>query len=134
MALLEQCDVAHAFPPWDPTAHKGSFGHVLVVAGSVGKTGAAALAAWRRPAQRRGAGYVAAPASLNPILEMNLTEVMTEPLPETDAHTIALDALEPLLRLAEGKTAVAIGPGLGTHPSTQQLVRALLGRCVSPWW
>jgi NAD(P)H-hydrate epimerase len=105
---------------------------VLVVAGSVGKTGAAVLAALA--AQRSGAGLVtlAAPASLNPILEMKLTEVMTEPLPETDEHTIGLDALEPLLRLAEGKTAVAIGPGLGTHPATQQLVRALLARLRLP--
>ena len=132
MALLEQGDVAPAFPPRDPAAHKGSFGHVLVVAGSVGKTGAAVLAALA--AQRSGAGLVtlAAPASLNPILEMKLTEVMTEPLPETDGHTIGLDALEPLLRLAEGKTAVAIGPGLGTHPATQQLVRALLARLRLP--
>ncbi|MEI8191200.1 MAG: NAD(P)H-hydrate dehydratase, partial [candidate division NC10 bacterium] len=132
MALLEPGDVAPAFPPRDPTAHKGSFGHVLVVAGSVGKTGAAVLAALA--AQRSGAGLVtlAAPASLNPILEMKLTEVMTEPLPETDGHTIGLDALEPLLRLAEGKTAVAIGPGLGTHPATQQLVRALLARLRLP--
>jgi NAD(P)H-hydrate epimerase len=124
--------VAPAFPPRDPAAHKGSFGHVLVVAGSVGKTGAAVLAALA--AQRSGAGLVtlAAPASLNPILEMKLTEVMTEPLPETDGHTIGLDALEPLLRLAEGKTAVAIGPGLGTHPATQQLVRALLARLRLP--
>ena len=132
VGLLERADVASAFPARDPSAHKGNFGHVLVVAGSVGKTGAAALAALA--AQRTGAGLVtlAVPASLNAILEVKLTEVMTEPLPETEAQTIGLDALEPLTRLAHGKSAVAIGPGLGTHPATQRLVRALVARLHLP--
>lgn len=124
--LLEAADVAPAFPPRDPAAHKGTFGHVLVVAGSVGKTGAAALCALA--AQRVGAGLVtlAVPESLNDILAVKLTEVMTAPLPETPARTIASEALKPLRALAEGKSAVAIGPGLTTHPSTRQLVCDLL--------
>jgi NAD(P)H-hydrate epimerase len=132
VGLLETADVQGAFPARDPAAHKGSFGHVLVVAGSVGKTGAAALAALG--AQRIGAGLVtlAAPASLNDILEVKLTEVMTVPVPETEARTVDLAALEPLLRLAEGKDAVAIGPGLGTHPATQALVRELVTRLRLP--
>jgi hydroxyethylthiazole kinase-like uncharacterized protein yjeF len=132
VGLLEPADVAIAFPARDPAAHKGSFGHVLVVAGSLGKTGAAALTALA--AQRSGAGLVtlAVPASLNAILEVKLTEVMTEPLPETETHSIGLDALERLAQLAEGKSVVAIGPGLGTHPATQQLVRALLTRLRLP--
>ena len=132
MGLLEAADVQGAFPAREPAAHKGSYGHVLVIAGSVGKTGAAALAALG--AQRIGAGLVtlAVPASLNDILEVKLTEVMTAPVPETEARTMALAALEPLLRLAEGKDAVAIGPGLGTHPATQALVRELVTRLRMP--
>ena len=126
VGLLEMLDVARAFPRRDPVAHKGTFGHVLVIAGSVGKTGAAALAALA--AQRVGAGLVtlAIPQSLNDIMEVKLTEVMTEPVPETETRTIAREALPRLLALAEGKSAVAIGPGLSTHPSTQKLVRELL--------
>ncbi|HSB73941.1 MAG TPA: NAD(P)H-hydrate dehydratase [Candidatus Methylomirabilis sp.] len=126
LGLLEAADVVAAFPPRDPASHKGTFGHVLVVAGSVGKTGAAALCALA--AQRGGAGLVTlgVPESLNDILEVKLTEVMTEPLPETEARTLAGDSLKPLLALAEGKSAVAIGPGLTTHPSTRQLVCDLL--------
>src|SRR5574341_1052000 len=126
LGLLEAGDVAAAFPRRDPAAHKGTFGHVLVIAGSVGKTGAAALAG--QGAQRVGAGLVtlAVPESLNDILEVKLTEVMTAPLPETRERTVAGEALKPLLALAEGKSAVAIGPGLGTHPSTGQLVCDLL--------
>ncbi len=132
LGLLQDEDVAPAFPPRDAAAHKGTFGHVLVIAGSVGKTGAAALTSLA--AQRVGAGLVtlAVPHSLNDILEVKLTEVMTEPLPETEARTIGREALDRLLRLAEGKSAVAIGPGLGSHPSTQKLVHELLGSLRLP--
>jgi len=132
LGLLTPADVASAFPPRHAAAHKGSFGHVSVIAGSVGKTGAAALAALG--AQRIGAGLVtlAVPASLNDILEVKLTEAMTVPVPETESRTMSLGALDDLLRLAEGKSAVAIGPGLGTHPATQALIRELVTRLRVP--
>jgi NAD(P)H-hydrate epimerase len=132
LGLLEAEDVAPAFPRRDAAAHKGTFGHVLVIAGSVGKTGAAALASLG--AQRVGAGLVtlAIPHGLNDIMEVKLTEVMTEPVPETEAQTIGREALDRLLHLAEGKSAVAIGPGLGTHPSTQKLVHELLSSLRLP--
>jgi NAD(P)H-hydrate epimerase len=132
MGVLEAADVAPAFPVRDAAGHKGSFGHVLLIAGSVGKTGAAALAALG--ALRAGAGLatLAVPTSLNDILENKLTEAMTVPVPETEARTVAREALEALIGLAEGKDAVAIGPGLGTHPSTQALVRELVTRLRIP--
>jgi NAD(P)H-hydrate epimerase len=126
MGLLEASDVSAAFPARPSHAHKGTFGHVLVIAGSVGKTGAAALAS--QAALRIGAGLVtlAIPASLNAILEAKLTEVMTEPVPETEAQSIGLAARGRLLALAGGKSAVVLGPGLGTHPETAALVRELV--------
>ena len=132
LGLLEAPDVVAAFPPRNPAAHKGTFGHVLVIAGSVGKTGAAALASLA--ALRVGAGLVtlALPHSLNDVMEAKLTEVMTEPVAETEARSIGQEALDRLLRLAAGKSAVALGPGLGTHPSTQKLVHELLSSLKLP--
>jgi len=113
-------------------AHKGDFGRVLVIAGSVGFTGAAALCA--DAALRAGAGLVTlgAPESLNDILEVKLTEVMTHPLPETPARALSGAALEPILELAERSDAVAIGPGLSRHPATAELVRTLVTRLPRP--
>jgi len=130
--LLEAADLGAALPPRERAAHKGSFGHVLILAGSVGKSGAAALAALA--AQRAGAGLVTVgtPASLNDILEVKLTEAMTEPLPETEARSLGLEGLERILRLAEGKSVVALGPGLSTHPATQELIRRLVAALPVP--
>lgn len=127
VSLLEAEEAAEVLPPRDPHAHKGTFGHVLVVAGSVGKTGAAALCSLA--ALRVGAGLVtlALPESLNDAMEVKLTEVMTAPLPETEERTLAFSALERILALSEGKAVLAIGPGLSIHSSTAQLVRELLG-------
>jgi NAD(P)H-hydrate epimerase len=132
LGLLEAADVGPAFPRRDAAAHKGTFGHVLVIAGSVGKTGAAALTSLA--AQRVGAGLVtlAVPQSVNDILEVKLTEVMTEPIPETEARTLSAAGLDRLLALADGKSAVAMGPGLGTHGSTRQLVQELVARLRLP--
>jgi ADP-dependent NAD(P)H-hydrate dehydratase / NAD(P)H-hydrate epimerase len=107
-------------------SHKGDYGHLLVLAGSVGKTGAAAMAC--EAALRMGAGLVTLgiPRSLNPIMEVKLTEAMTEPLPETSKQTLSLKALGPILRLCEKKKAVILGPGLGTTKETQQLILKLV--------
>ena len=120
-------DAAFWLPPRPRASHKGSYGRVLVVAGSTGMTGAAALAS--EAALRIGAGLVtlAIPTSLNPILEMKLSEVMTLPLPETEAGSLADSAAASILEFAEKtKSVMAIGPGLSQHPETVSLVHKLV--------
>lgn len=130
--MLEADDVRHELPPRPRDAHKGTYGHVLIVAGSVGKTGAAALAG--RAALRMGVGLVtiASPRSQQPVVAGLAAELMTEPLAETDAQTLALAARDRVLELAESCDAVALGPGLGLHPETQGLVRALVRSVPKP--
>ncbi|MDE2058427.1 MAG: NAD(P)H-hydrate dehydratase [candidate division NC10 bacterium] len=126
VSLVQAEDLVSALPRRDPNAHKGTYGHALVLAGSPGKTGAAAMCALS--VLRIGAGLVtlALPESLNDAMEAKLTEVMTEPLPETRERTVAHAALERVLDLMQGKRVVAIGPGLSTHPETAELVRAVV--------
>lgn len=114
------------------TAHKGSFGHVLIVAGSTGKTGAAAMAA--NSAVRTGSGLVtlAVPASLNPILEVKTTEPMTLPLGEILPGYLGDAAWPEIEREMAGKDALAIGPGISRHPETAALVRRLVEEADLP--
>lgn len=113
-------------------SHKGDYGHLLVLAGSVGKTGAAAMAC--EAALRMGAGLVTLgiPKSLNSIMEMKMTEVMTTPLEETPDQTLSLHALDSILTLCENKKALVIGPGIGTVKETQTLVLKLLEAAKLP--
>ncbi len=110
----------------DPEAHKGVFGHLLVIGGSPGKTGAPSMAA--RAASRIGAGLVTVgiPASLNPILETKLTEEMTEPLPESLAGYLSQVSAQRVLELAEGKRCMVLGPGLSTADGIGELVNTVL--------
>ncbi len=115
-----------------PDAHKGDTGHLLVIAGSTGKSGAAAMTCLA--AMRTGAGLVSlgAPASLNAVLETMLVEVMTAPLAETSVGGLAESALDQIAGLLAGKRCVAIGPGLGTAAATGQVVRKLIRKCEQP--
>ncbi len=130
--LITKDLVANALPPRPASAHKGTFGHAGILAGSVGKSGAAALAA--TAALRTGAGLVtvAIPASVNDVLEAKLLEVMTMPLPDTKARTLARAGFDRILAFMQARTAIAIGPGLSTHPETVELVQALMKHLDRP--
>jgi len=130
--LLDEEIVRQNLPRRRASAHKGTFGHAGIIAGSVGKTGAAALAA--QAALRVGAGLVtvAAPASVNDVLEAKLLEVMTVPCPETDARTLSRDSLGLLIPFMQSKTAVAVGPGISTHGETAGLIRTLVKQLDRP--
>lgn len=130
--LITKEDIKASLPKRRPDSHKASFGHLLVIAGSIGKTGAAAMTSLS--ALKVGAGLVtlATPVSLNDILELKSTEVMTLPLPETDDLTLSVYAEDILIEVLPKMTAAAIGPGLSTHPETMKLVRYLIGRTENP--
>ena len=125
-------EMAALLPPRDPQAHKKSVGRVLVVAGSRGMTGAAALAAMA--ALRAGAGLVvlACPESLQKIFEIKLTEVMTVGLPETAIGTIAKDATEKIIELAADFDVLIVGPGLSTNAASAEAVCAIAGTTELP--
>ena len=114
--------------PRKADANKGNYGHALIVAGSVGKSGAAVLASWA--ALRAGAGLVtvATPADVLPIIAAHTPEIMTEPLASTSAGTISLRGLEQgrFDALLKGKRALAMGPGLSTQDETQKFVRTVV--------
>jgi hydroxyethylthiazole kinase-like uncharacterized protein yjeF len=130
--LLDQDAVTGLFPMLRQDAHKGDRGHVLVIAGSLGKAGAAAMAA--RGALRSGAGLVtvATPASLVPLIQQQIAEAMCFPSAESIDGTLGMGAEEELLKAANGRDACAIGPGLTMHYETVQVVRSLVRSIIVP--
>ena len=122
-------DFAPLLAPRVREGNKGSYGHVLVIGGSLGKAGAAAMAGFA--ALRTGAGLstVATPLSVLPTIASFHPELMTEPLAETEQGTISLRALgSGLDSLLERKTIVAIGPGISRNSETADFVRRIVKR------
>lgn len=113
-------------------AHKGDGGHCLILAGSTGMSGAAAMAA--NSALRAGAGLVtlAAPAGINQVLETKTTEVMTLPLPDVGSGCLCAMAKGAIEDALAGKKVLAMGPGIGRHPETAQLIRELTASISLP--
>ncbi len=129
LALIEADDVAGWLPRRPVDAHKGHFGHLLIVAGRVGRAGAAALAA--RAGVLAGAGLVtvATPAGAVVPIQSAVPEAMVDPLPQGDDGAVSGEGLTPLLGKA---TAVAIGPGLGVGDGPRRLLFELLDRWRGP--
>ena len=124
--LIDEPEVKSFLLPRDVNSHKGDFGHLLVVAGALGKTGAASLTC--EGAMRTGAGLVtlAIPESLNPIMECKLTEVMTEPVSEGKPGFLGIEAFEKIMEVADNKSALALGPGISTEDETIDLVHKIV--------
>jgi ADP-dependent NAD(P)H-hydrate dehydratase / NAD(P)H-hydrate epimerase len=118
----------------DPGANKGTYGHALIVAGSLGKSGAAVLGG--RGALRAGAGLVtvATPQDVLATVAAGTPELMTAPLAATDAGTASLRNLDygRFAEIVRGKSVLAIGPGLTTHNETQQFIRSIVAETELP--
>lgn len=130
--LITSKDAREIFSKRQPDVHKGSCGKVLVVAGSKGLTGAAALTS--DAALRSGAGMVTLgiAESLHEIMEIKLTEVMTSPLPEVGDGFVGKDAFDEIVTLSLKNDVVAIGPGLGRQTETLDLVRQIVKNVEKP--
>jgi NAD(P)H-hydrate epimerase len=133
MELLERDQVAWLVPRREPDTHKGTYGHLLVLAGSRGKTGAAIMGC--RAAMRVGTGLVtlAAPRSLNDIFAGALIEVMTEPLRDRPDEQPEPLGDEEWRRLLDKKSAVLFGPGIGVGDWCLTALRWLLQNLETPW-
>jgi NAD(P)H-hydrate epimerase len=132
MHLITPEQVRRSLPSRPADAHKGSFGHALLVGGSPGLTGAVALAG--EAALRAGAGKatVAVPESLNAILEVKLTEAMSLPVAETPGHLVAPAAAETLVAWAGRCQAAGLGGGLGTAEGPGEFLRDFLAGADLP--
>ena len=130
---LETPMIQHIAGPREPDAHKGSFGHLLVLPGSPGRTGAAALCA--NAAMRCGTGLVTLgiPKCLNPSMEPQVCEAMTLPLDNDENGCLSADTcLEAAAQALSGKSAIAMGPGLGTGRGTAELVEKMVKQAGIP--
>lgn len=132
LALVTPESIAPVFAKRQKDSNKGMYGHVLMVAGARGKSGAAVMAGIA--ALRAGAGLVtvACPASALDAIAAHSPEIMTEPLPETVNGAISLAAYDRLRELAKTRTIVAVGPGLGTNDETVEVVRRLFRELDKP--
>ena len=130
--LPDNEDIREMLPGRAVTCNKADCGKVLVISGSRGMTGAAALVSLGCMRVGAGLAVLGIPESLNPVMEEKLTEVMTFPLPETGEGTLSLKALELIIDKLEWADVVALGPGLSRNPETLELVIKLLPEINQP--
>jgi hydroxyethylthiazole kinase-like uncharacterized protein yjeF len=124
--IITPKEIAPLIGPRPRNSNKGMYGQVLVIGGSVGKAGAAAMAGFS--ALRAGAGLVtvATPQSVLPTVAGFHPELMTEPVKETGDGTVSIQALDVLKELARKKTVLAIGPGISRNDETAEVVRKIV--------
>lgn len=129
--MLNRDAVNRLLPHRDPHAHKGCFGRLLLLCGSVGYTGAAALAA--RAAVRSGAGlvFLGVPQSIYAIEAVKLDEPIVFPLPDKEGK-LSTDALPEILRRLETADVCLLGPGIGLGEDVGQVVREVIGQARCP--
>lgn len=129
---IEQTDFLSLIPERPRTSHKGSFGHVLVLAGSPQYTGAAELCTLG--ALRCGAGLVTlgVPKILQSVYQIKLTEAIVLALHETEEGTLSEDAYPRIMKFIENVDSIALGPGIGNNPSTIKLVRKIISTSHKP--
>lgn len=131
--LITSDDILEILQERDKDTHKGSYGHLLILSGSPGKTGAATLSATGSLRIGTGLTTVGVPESLNPVLEEKLTEAMTFPVSETKDATFGETSIKQVLKLvAEKKTALAIGPGISVTRNTEKFLFSLLSSLEIP--
>jgi ADP-dependent NAD(P)H-hydrate dehydratase / NAD(P)H-hydrate epimerase len=118
--------------PRPMNSHKGMYGHPMVVAASLGKSGAALLAS--RGALRTGAGLVTAaiPACVQPIVAAGQAELMTEAIADRDGHFDGERAGAALSTMLAGKDALIVGPGIGLNSDTQRLIEWIITEASDP--
>lgn len=132
LEMVERGNILPYFSRRKRDTHKGTYGHLFILSGSLGKTGAAVMAA--KAALKMGAGLVTVgtPQSCLRIIARSMIELMSEPLPETPDGKFSEEALDKILKLLEGKDALLLGPGISTHESTSKLVFSLLPQIKVP--
>lgn len=125
--------LARALLPERPEdAHKGTFGHVFVVGGARGLTGAVKLAGLAAARSGSGLVTVGVPRPLGDAFAVSLVEVMSYMLKSTESETLSADAVDDALVFAESKDAVVLGPGLSRHPEALAFVQEFVPRCPAP--
>ncbi|MGE5236913.1 MAG: NAD(P)H-hydrate dehydratase [Acidobacteriota bacterium] len=129
LGMIEAADVAGWLPRRAPDAHKGDFGHLLLVAGRLGRAGAAALGA--KAAVRSGAGLVTVATAAGAVapIQSQVPEAMVDPLPADAGGMVGGEGIEALLDKA---TALAVGPGLGVGDGPRQLLDRILASWHGP--
>jgi ADP-dependent NAD(P)H-hydrate dehydratase / NAD(P)H-hydrate epimerase len=130
--LITPRDFSEFLAPRQPEGQKGIYGHALIVGGSFGKSGAAAMAGVACLRSGVGLATVATPRSVLPTVAGYAPELMTEPVAESDSGTITAEAVAQLEPLLKAMNVVALGPGISRNPETVSFVHQFVPQCPKP--